>query len=70
MPNKTENLSDRDKQVQVRMPTALHKELRLKLLEYDSSLADFFNEAAEAYLKCPSDYTKAIKTMLRRKNND
>lgn len=64
-----EKLSERDKQVQVRLPAALHKELRLRLLEDNSSLANFFNEAAEAYLKCPEGYNKAIKTIRRRKNN-
>ena len=48
---KTDLKSDRDKQVQVRLPASLHKQLKLALIQDDSSLADFFNEAAEAYLK-------------------
>ena len=45
---KTDSKSDRDKQVQVRLPAALHKQLKVALIEDDSSLAHFFNEAAAA----------------------
>lgn len=61
--------SDRDKQVQVRLPTLTHKQLRLTLMENDSSLADFFNEAAEAYLKDPAKYKKAIRSINGGKSN-
>lgn len=44
-------MSDRTKQVQFRMPSRLHKELKLALIENDSSFADFFNRAAEWYLE-------------------
>lgn len=54
------NKLDRDKQVQVRLPASTHKLLRLSLMENDSSLTDFFNEAAEAYLKNPDKYKKAM----------
>ena len=57
---KTDSRSDRDKQVQVRLPASLHKQLKLALLQDDSSLADFFNEAATAYLKDPDKYKKAM----------
>ena len=57
---KTDSKSDRDKQVQVRLPASLHKQLKLALIQDDSSLADFFNEAAMAYLKDPDKYKKAI----------
>ena len=50
---KTDLKSDRDKQVQVRLPASLHKQLKLALIQDDRSVADFFNEAAEAYLKNP-----------------
>ena len=52
--------ADRDKQVQVRLPASLHKQLKLALIQDDSSLADFFNEAAEAYLKNPDRYKTRI----------
>lgn len=55
--------SDRDKQVQVRLPASMHKQLRLTLMQNDSSLADFFNEAAAAYLKNPEKYRKALKSI-------
>ena len=57
---KTESKTDRDKQVQVRLPAALHKQLKLALIQDDSSLADFFNEAANAYLKNPDKYRKTV----------
>lgn len=60
---KTDIKTDRDKQVQVRLPVALHKRLKLALLQDDSSLADFFNEAAIAYLNDPDKYTKTIRSL-------
>ena len=69
MPKKTDVISERDKQVQVRLPAALHKDLKLTLMQNDSSLADFFNEAAKAYLKDPDKYQKAIKSINGGKNN-
>ena len=42
--------SDRDTQVQFRMPAELHKQLRIKLLTEGKSMTDFFNEAARGYL--------------------
>ena len=65
---KAESKSDRDKQVQVRLPASLHKQLKLSLLQDDSSLADFFNEAANAYLKNPEKYRKAVGSINGRKN--
>ena len=69
MPKKTDVIGERDKQVQVRLPAALHKDLKLTLMQNDSSLADFFNEAAKAYLKDPAMYQKAIKSINGGKNN-
>ena len=66
---KTESRSDRDKQVQVRLPASLHKQLKLALLQDDSSLADFFNEAATAYLKDPDKYKKAMGRINGEKRN-
>lgn len=63
---KTEDKSDRDKQVQVRLPASLHKQLKLALIQNDSSLADFFNEAANAYLKNPEKYRKALGSINGR----
>ena len=72
---KTDSKSDRDKQVQVRLPAALHKQLKLALIQDDSSLADFFNEAANAYLKNPDKYRKAVGSIvcfrdLEKETND
>ena len=66
---KTEDKSDRDKQVQVRLPASLHKQLKLALIQNDSSLADFFNEAANAYLKNPDKYRKTVGSINGRKNS-
>ena len=60
---------ERDKQVQVRLPTSTHKQLRLTLIENDSSLADFFNEAAAAYLKDPERYKKAMRSINGGRKN-
>lgn len=43
-------MEERTKQVQFRMPVSTHKRLKIALIESDSSLADFFNDAAEKYL--------------------
>ena len=66
---KTDLKSDRDKQVQVRLPASLHKQLKLALIQDDSSLADFFNEAAEAYLKNPEKYRKTVGNINGGKSN-
>ncbi len=42
--------SDRTKQVQFRMPTALHNQLRKLLIDDNVSMADLFNKAAEEYV--------------------
>lgn len=65
----TESKSDRDKQVQVRLPSSLHKQLKLALIQDDSSLADFFNDAATAYLKNPDKYKKTVKSINGGKSN-
>lgn len=66
---KTDSKSDRDKQVQVRLPASLHKQLKMALIQDDSSLADFFNEAAAAYVKDPDKYKKAIGRLYGGKRN-
>ena len=43
--------SNRTKQVQFRMPTALHNQLRKLLIDDNVSMADLFNKAAEEYIK-------------------
>ncbi len=63
MPKKVNIPQERDKQVQVRLPAQIHKSLKVKLIECDSSLANFFNEAAEAYLANPEKYMRAIKSI-------
>ena len=42
--------SDRTKQVQFRMPTVLHNQLRKILIDDNVSMADLFNKAAEEYV--------------------
>ena len=42
--------SDRTKQVQFRMPTVLHNQLRKLLIDDNVSMADLFNKAAERYI--------------------
>lgn len=43
--------SDRTKQVQFRMPTVLHNQLRKLLIDENISMADLFNKAAEEYVE-------------------
>ena len=43
--------SDRTKQVQFRMPTVLHNQLRKILIDDNVSMADLFNKAAEEYVE-------------------
>ena len=43
--------SDRTKQVQFRMPTMLHNQLRKLLIDDNVSMADLFNKAAEEYVE-------------------
>lgn len=69
MVQKTNFKSNRDKQVQVRLPASLHKQLKLALIQDDSSLADFFNDAATAYLKNPNKYRKAVRSINGGKSN-
>ncbi|MDO5399498.1 MAG: hypothetical protein Q4F17_00770 [Eubacteriales bacterium] len=64
-----ETKPDRDKQVQVRLPKSTHKDLKLALIAEDSSLADFFNEAANAYLKNPERYKKVVKSINGGRKN-
>ena len=66
---KTESKADRNKQVQVRLPASLHKQLQLALIDNDSSLADFFNEAAAAYVNNPDKYRKAMRSINGGKKN-
>ena len=42
--------SNRTKQVQFRMPTVLHNQLRKLLIDDNVSMADLFNKAAEEYI--------------------
>ena len=44
-------MSNRTKQVQFRMPEELHTLLKAALAYDKSSFADFFNQAAEEYLR-------------------
>lgn len=69
MLQKTDSKLDRDKQVQVRLPASLHKQLKLALIQDDSSLADFFNDAATAYLKNPDKYRKTVRSINGGKSN-
>ena len=66
---KTESKADRNKQVQVRLPASLHKKLRMALIDNNSSLVDFFNEAAEAYVNNPDKYRKAMRSINGGKKN-
>lgn len=69
MLQKTDSKLDRDKQVQIRLPASLHKQLKLALIQDDSSLADFFNDAATAYLKNPDKYRKTVRSINGGKSN-
>ena len=55
---------DRTKQVQFRMPTALHNQLRKMLIDENISMADLFNKAAEEYV------SKHLKDKKGEQKND
>lgn len=53
--------SDRTKQVQFRMPTSLHNQLRKLLIDDNISMADLFNKAAEQYITEHLEKEKGVK---------
>lgn len=61
-------MDERTKQVQVRLTPDLHKQLKVALIDSDKSLVDFFNEAAEAYVKNKTAYNKNISKIIGGKN--
>jgi hypothetical protein len=63
-------VKERDKQVQIRLTPEVHKKLKIALIENSSSLVDFFNEAAEAYLKNGEAYNKNIKKIIGGTKNE
>ena len=58
-------MSDRTKQVQIRLTPELHRNLKSSLDLEDRKLVSFFNEAAEAYLKNKKEYNSAIEVILK-----
>lgn len=62
-------MSDRTKQVQFRMPEETQKELKKALIDDNSSFADFFNEAATAYLNNPQLYKQKNSLFFKDKKD-
>lgn len=62
-------MDEKTKQVQVRLTPDLHRKLKIALVSSDKSLVDFFNEAAEAYLKDSKAYEKSISKIIGGKRN-
>lgn len=62
-------LEEKTKQVQVRLPPALHSKLKGTLAFENKTLVDFFNEAAEAYLADGEKYKETITQILGGKQN-
>ena len=62
-------MSDRTKQVQFRMPEETQKELKKALIDDNSSFADFFNEAATAYLNNPKLYKQKNSLSFKSKKD-
>ncbi len=64
--------ADRTRQVQFRMNPDTFKKLHIAVISDDdiSSMADFFNSAAEAYLKNPQKYTELVSKIAGGKNNE
>ena len=64
-----EQVSDKTKQVQVRLTPEIHNSLKGNLALEGRKLVDFFNEAAQAYLANPEKYNKALKSINGGNNN-
>ncbi len=62
-------MNDKIKQVQVRLTPELHLKLKTELVSSQKSLVDFFNEAAEAYLKDKNAYEKSIYDIIGGNKN-
>ena len=60
----------RTKQVQFRMDPNVHKLLKMTLIANNSSIADFFNAAAEDYLKSNSDIFNEINKTKNCEDKD
>ena len=62
----------RTRQVQFRMNPDTFKKLHIAVISDDDmpSMADFFNSAAEAYLKNPQKYTELVSKIAGGKNNE
>ena len=62
----------RTRQVQFRMNPDTFKKLHIAVISDDDmpSKADFFNSAAEAYLKNPQKYTELVSKIAGGKNNE
>lgn len=57
-------MDDKTKQVQVRFPEQLHRQLKSSLDLDGRKLVDFFNEAAKAYLADKIRYEKNISKII------
>lgn len=62
-------MDDKTKQVQVRLPPDLHRQLKGALALEGKTLVDFFNEAAVTYLKNQNEYCAAITRISGGKDN-
>ena len=58
------------KQVQVRFPEQLHRQLKSSLDLDGRKLVDFFNEAAKAYLADKTRYEKIISIIINGVQDD
>jgi hypothetical protein len=52
------------------MSAEMHKKLKIALIKDENSLANFFNEAAQAYLANNSNYKNSISDILGGSKND
>ena len=57
-------MDEKTKQVQVRLTPKLHNELKGTLALDGRKLVDFFNEAAQAYLKDSEKYDNTINKII------
>lgn len=62
-------MDEKTKQVQVRLPPDLHRQLKGALALDGKTLVDFFNEAAVTYLKDKAEYCAAITRISGGKDN-
>ena len=57
-------MEEKNKQVNIRMPEKVFKELKLSLIADDKTFVDFFNDSAKAYLSDKDRYESLVSEII------